>query len=554
MKKVVFFICCLLCFCPFLIKAMEVNVDKRESIGGSGTDVFNSTISTPDGGYVAVGYTDSEDFDDLTNIGYEDGLIVKFDKSGNVEWKRVFGGTDDEKFNDVALTNDGGYVVVGDTVSADIEDFPELDTYAGLIVKYSKDGELVSKHFFDFANSDHFESVVTLDDGSLVVVGYFDFPGEEDFEDILSPDFVPSENVNDYFNSFIVKLSSDFQPQWIDALTGNGDDYYTSVSMDKNGDFIVIGNTDSTDIEGLDVKGNSDSIIVKYSKDGELVWRKIWGGNGYDYFNSFVEDGAGNFIVVGNTDSTDITNIANTDDNFKSVLIKYNKEGNIIFEKTFDGNNNHSYHDVLLTANDSFVVVGQLDSDNIDSMPNKGYNDALIVGYDKDGKLLWKSSFGGDGFDSFDYIVMNEDGKYFVSGNTDSEDLENIPNKGYEDILLNSYLVNYDVVSSDSEQGTYTVSQRGSEGVVLVTPKRGYEVKEVIVKRSDNTSLEVTKLEDDTYVFPLYDDVSVEVLFVEILVNPKTGVKSMIGVVFTFMLIAISAFFMIKNCNNSYEL
>ena len=54
MKKVVFFICCLLCFCPFLIKAMEVNVDKRESIGGSGTDVFNSTISTPDGGYVAV--------------------------------------------------------------------------------------------------------------------------------------------------------------------------------------------------------------------------------------------------------------------------------------------------------------------------------------------------------------------------------------------------------------------------------------------------------------------------------------------------------------------
>ena len=72
-------------------------------------------------------------------------------------------------------------------------------------------------------------------------------------------------------------------------------------------------------------------------------------------------------------------------------LQKYAK--NIIFEKTFDGNNNHSYHDVLLTANDSFVVVGQLDSDNIDSMPNKGYNDALIVGYDKDGKLkigpLW---------------------------------------------------------------------------------------------------------------------------------------------------------------------
>ena len=56
------------------------------------------------------------------------------------------------------------------------------------------------------------------------------------------------------------------------------------------------------------------------------------------------------------------------------------------------------------------------------------------------------------------------------------------------------------------------------------------------------------------YSFELYTDVSVEVLFKEKLVNPKTGVSSFIGVMFTLMLIGISSFFMIKNCNNSYEL
>ena len=61
------------------------------------------------------------------------------------------------------------------------------------------------------------------------------------------------------------------------------------------------------------------------------------------------------------------------------------------------------------------------------------------------------------------------------------------------------------------------------------------------------------KKSENLYVFELFDDVSVEVLFKEILTNPKTGGFNPITFIPAIMVLGMCVYF-IKSCEKSYEL
>ena len=66
-------------------------------------------LQTPDGGYVATGYTNS------FGAGSEDILIMRIDSSGNLLWFKTYGGTDTDIAYSICFAPDGGYVVTGQT-------------------------------------------------------------------------------------------------------------------------------------------------------------------------------------------------------------------------------------------------------------------------------------------------------------------------------------------------------------------------------------------------------------------------------------------------------
>lgn len=74
---------------------------------GSGSDSFSSGQPTADGGYIAVGYTES------AGSGGKDVWVVKFDSSGSVSWQRTYGGANDDAGEGISQTADGGYLVAG---------------------------------------------------------------------------------------------------------------------------------------------------------------------------------------------------------------------------------------------------------------------------------------------------------------------------------------------------------------------------------------------------------------------------------------------------------
>src|SRR5205085_2342361 len=100
-------------------------IEWQRSLGGNEYDAPYCTIQTGDGGYIIAGETSSTDGDvtgiHTTPYGYAfaDVWVVKFSKSGSIEWKKCFGGSFIDKAYSILQTKDGGYVLVGETSSDD---------------------------------------------------------------------------------------------------------------------------------------------------------------------------------------------------------------------------------------------------------------------------------------------------------------------------------------------------------------------------------------------------------------------------------------------------
>jgi len=88
--------------------------------GGSQDDTFQDIIVTSDGGYMALGYSQSVDGDIVDNAEQVNKYwLVKTDSEGIIQWSKTYGGTDDDRGEHLIQTNDGGYLLAGSSTSSD---------------------------------------------------------------------------------------------------------------------------------------------------------------------------------------------------------------------------------------------------------------------------------------------------------------------------------------------------------------------------------------------------------------------------------------------------
>jgi len=86
-------------------------VEWQNKYGGAELDDAQPIHQTRDGGYVLAGATSSFE------LASEDAWLLKLDPDGNIEWERTWGGSGADEINALQQTVDGGYVAVGGTDS-----------------------------------------------------------------------------------------------------------------------------------------------------------------------------------------------------------------------------------------------------------------------------------------------------------------------------------------------------------------------------------------------------------------------------------------------------
>lgn len=451
-------------------------------------------------------------------------------------WSKNYGGTGDyDGFQKVCAVKDG-YVVVGQTNSTDISGLTLKGGQDGIIVKYDLNGNMVWQKSYGGSGGARFSSIVS-NGNSFIVIG-------------------------DYNNdAIIVKYDLNGEIIWEKSYGGSEGECFYDVCNVADG-YIAVGLTCSNDIPGIDFKGILDAIIVKYDLNGEVVWQKNYGGSTNEYFISAVVTNDA-IVAVGLSSSQDIIGTDHGEES-DAIIVKYDLNGNILWQKNYGGSSFEMFRDVIST-NDGFIVVGETSSTDIIGLPlenDYNYEIAIIVKYDLSGNVVWQKGYGEKEINRFNGIDVLQDGcivagiedrkdaiivKYDFTGNVvwkktygttagDSFSDIIVVDEGYIAVGNNSNSAHIaklgfynNINSSSSENGTYEVDKTKATQNEIVTitlrPSNNYKLKSII-------GVETTKVNDTTYKFKMPDnDVTLSVDF-ELIdekndkdETPKTGIK-----------------------------
>ena len=341
-----------------------------QTFGGADPEYGNSVIQTDDGGYAVAGYTRS------FGAGDFDFWLVKTDTLGNHLWDHTYGGSGVDGAYCIIQTNDGGYVMAGDTDSfgAGNRDF--------WLIKTDRFGNHVWNQTFGGANHDIGTSVIQTSDGGYAVAGY-------------TRSFGAGNN-----DLWLIKTDASGNHQWNQTYGGTDHDYGFSVIQTSDGGYAVAGNTRSFGA------GLTDIWLVKTDKQGNHVWDQTYGGSSTDDGSQVIQTVNG-YVITGLTGSFG----AGLSDIW---LIKTDRFGNHVWNQTYGGTDYDYGSPVIQTSDGGYAVAG-----STPSLSAGGY-DTWLIKIDASGNHQWNQTHGGTYNDYGTALVQTSDGGYVIAGETDS--------------------------------------------------------------------------------------------------------------------------------------
>ena len=274
----------------------EGEIEWEKTYGGSLPDIASSIKSTPDGGYIFSGSTQSVD-GDVTNEGNDNGFdfwVVKISDLGVIEWEKTFGGTQNDISREIQLTPDGGYILSGETASNDGDLNENQGMRDGWVLKLNALGEIQWQKTIGGSQHDRAEFIKPISNENYIVCGYTNSDDGDIAENKGSDDVL------------IFKLNDSGEVLWLKTYGGSGFDKATSLIQTQEDGFILIGETDSTDGDVSDIQGQTDIWMIKVSADGNLEWQKTIGGSGMDdWALSIIQSSDNGMVLTGRSNSTD---------------------------------------------------------------------------------------------------------------------------------------------------------------------------------------------------------------------------------------------------------
>ena len=406
-------------------------IDFAITLGGSLNDSAQSVINTTDGGYAILGFTQSIDGDvsDKQNENF-DYWVLKFDAQDQLQWSRTYGGSSDDRGQDIIQTQDGGYAIIGSSLSND----GDVSNNAGMedywLVKLDASGAVSWQKSFGFQGNDSGFSVIQTNDQGYLISGILDVSASGG-----QGNSSRTSNRHAGGEYWAIRLNASGDMLWSKFFGGSFTDTPEGiVETDDNG-FIIVGGSDSFDIDITNNLGSYDFWIIKISDIGDLLWEKSFGGDEIDQARAIVKSGDGNFVIAGDTRSNS-NDVSNNNGAADLWLIKISPEGELIWERTIGGSSFDVSRSIKRTRDNGFILAGSSRSSDIDVSENKGQNDAWVLKVDSNGNLQWERSIGGSNIDFAYGIAELNDNTIVVVGDTASNDQDITENKGFTDMLL----------------------------------------------------------------------------------------------------------------------
>lgn len=230
------------------------------------------------------------------------------------------------------------------------------------------------------------------------------FAGNTNSTDI---DVTENNGIDDFW---IVMSDSLGNLLWEKSYGGSSREYAESIALCFDGGFIVAGTTYSNDGDITDNAGYADCWIIKLDSFGELEWQTTIGGSQSDFAKSILQAPDSGYVFTGFSlsDDGDIAEHFGDDDTEDLIVVKLDKNGNLVWTKVFGNGYDDFGSAITLTASGDFLICG---STNL-----YGYFDYWILKLDPDGNLIWDKNYGGGDYDAAYAILETSQHNILISG------------------------------------------------------------------------------------------------------------------------------------------
>jgi hypothetical protein len=294
----------------------------------------------------------------------DDGLIVKFDLTGNLVWATYYGGSDHDFIAEMALDSYGDILMTGHTRSTNniATDNTFLPGYENTFVaKFSSTG----LHLWGTYYGGSFDEGwgIDLDNENNIYVS-----GITSSTSGISTLGAHQPTLSGGRDAFLAKFDPNGQLLWGTYYGGVNDDKSTGLRVNLDEDILIIGNTSSSG--GISTSGSyqplmgsiDDAFLSKFSPSGSLVWGTYVGGEGVDYLYGLRLIPGGKMMIVGMSESINNVISPNAFQNapsgeYDALLMQFNPNGQFEWGSYLGGTLTDFANDVAIDLNLGHLVI-----------------------------------------------------------------------------------------------------------------------------------------------------------------------------------------------------
>ena len=288
-------------------------------LGGKKEDKGRAITRAADGNLFILGMTKS-----LSKNYDRDIYVAKVTLEGKLLWEKAIGGDRDEQAGGIAGLDDGSVMIVGDTESFGKRN---RDIY---IAKLSQEGKTIFARTVGGKKRDEAHDLTRLSDGNLALVGVR----------------VVRKNYEEFF---VMKLDQNGKQLWAKTFGEYDDDSLESVTPTSDGGMVAVGKTRSYGSE------QTDLTVMKLSKDGKVLWHKIYGFKYYEYGNAVTRTSDGGFMISGGTSTLG-------KGSHSVYMLALGKNGGLLWSHVYGDKERDIAHGIARMSDGTVVSVGESDS------------------------------------------------------------------------------------------------------------------------------------------------------------------------------------------------
>lgn len=203
---------------------------------------------------------------------------------------------------------------IGVAITADYD--YEVVNYDYYTIKYNSRGNELWNRTYDSGGSDEAHGIAVDLADNIIVTGYCQL------------------------NYYTIKYTPNGTELWNSTYNSGGDDLAFAAAVDSESNITVTG------------RSNDNYYTIKYDPNGTELWNRTYNGTGFDEATGVAVDSDDNIVVTGY--SMNATGNSTND----YYTIKYDPNGNEIWNVTYDSGGNDCAQEVALDSEGNIAVTG----------------------------------------------------------------------------------------------------------------------------------------------------------------------------------------------------